>query len=59
MDKSKLSAWQEFEKTGSIKAYLNFKAYEKNHLNFEAGEDFGVNKDVRACDTGSQIRRDR
>lgn len=59
MNTSKQSAWQEFERTGSVKAYLNFKAQEKNHLNFEAGEDFGVNKDVRDSDTGSQVRRDR
>lgn len=56
MNRSELEAWQHFEKTGSIKAYLEFKAQEKNELNFEAGEDFGVNKDVGNSDKGNEVR---
>ena len=56
MNKSELSAWKQFEQTGSIKAYLDYKAQEKNELNFEAGEDFGVNKNGRDSDKRDKIR---
>ena len=56
MDEELYSAWQLFEKTGSIDAYLAFKARTKNEFNIEAGEDFGFNKDVGDCDTGNEIR---
>ncbi len=50
MNKTEASAWKQFEQTGSIKAYLDYKTQTKNDFNFEAGEDFGVNKDVRSSD---------
>ena len=59
MNKDELSAWLLFEQTGNINAYLAYKMQEKNDLNFEAGEDFGVNQNIRDCDTGSEIRRNK
>ena len=45
MTESELFEWKEFERTGSIEAYLRIKGYRKNQWNFEAGEEFGVSKD--------------
>lgn len=44
MDSLQRLLWQLFEKTGSVDAYLSFKEGENGKLNFEAGEEFGTDK---------------
>ena len=39
--------WIAFSGTGDINEYRKYKLIERLSLNFEAGEEFGVDKDVR------------
>lgn len=48
--------WEFFEKTGRIDAYLAYRAQKAKSVNdteFEAGEDFGIDKDCGRCDQNS------
>ena len=45
MDEFKKSLWDVFLKTGDVRDYLKYRQEAKNDLNFEAGEDFGFDKD--------------
>lgn len=54
--------WTIFEKTGRIDAYLAYRARKARQVNdneFEAGEDFGIDKDCGRCDQNGQIRRNK
>ena len=44
MDEFKKSLWDVFLETGDINDYLRYRQTKKNDLNFEAGEDFGFDK---------------
>ena len=59
MNESLNSAWQCFEKTGRIDAYLAFKKQTTNQFSLEAGEDFGFDKNIGDCDKRDEIRRQR
>ena len=59
MDEKYDSAWVRFEKSGSVYDYLNFRALHEKHLDFEAGEDFGIDKNIGNSDQGYQVRRER
>lgn len=48
--------WLVFSNTGDITDYLRYKLFEKELLTFEAGEDFGFDKDNRNRDKGHQVR---
>lgn len=45
MDDLKKILWATFANTGDINDYLKYKLIERNDLKFEAGEDFGFDKD--------------
>ncbi len=50
MDEFKRSLWDVFASTGDINDYLKYTKHKKNDLKFEAGEDFGFDKDDRDSD---------
>ena len=56
MNESLHKAWQRFEKTGKIDAYLEFRNQINKEFMFEAGEDFELNKNIGDCDKGDEIR---
>lgn len=54
------NAWELFEKTGRIDAYLSYRArIENNGTNdttLEVGEDFGIDKDDGRCNQNGKVR---
>ena len=54
---SKISelAWKAFERTGSIKEYLKYKAMAENTEDMEAGAEIGAFEDRRNRDENNKI----
>jgi len=48
-------AWKAFERTGSIKEYLKYKAKAENTEDMEVGAEIGSFEDRRDCDQNNEI----
>ncbi len=48
--------WTAFENTGSVHNYLKFKLFCEEKMKVEAGEEFGIDKNLGDCDQNDQVR---
>jgi len=48
--------WTAFKHTGSVYAYLKFRQFCEEKTKVEAGEDFGIDKNLGDCDQNDQVR---
>ena len=56
MQKYKDILWTAFESTGSVRDYLKFKLFQAEKMKVEAGEEFGIDKNLGDCDQNHQVR---
>ena len=55
MRKTAELAWKTFEKTGSVREYLKYKAKSEEKWDMEAGVELGAFEDRRDCNKDNKI----